>query len=230
MVEQEPGGTKLALILAGGELFAESGLGGTSIRAIAERAGANIAAINYHFGSKENLYGEVLSYAVLKLQGNRVRPSAIVLNDDRLETQEGLAEVIFEIIRDEYQMLFAPDQPRWYGRVVMRSLLDPGLPLQEVVRDVLKPDHEALKEIARRAKPDMSEEETIFWALSIVGQVLFYEFARTPLLMMFEKKDYDPEFMARAREHIARMIVVAMGLPMPREKARVALAWEAVAG
>ena len=65
VMEVELAGTKLALINAAGELFADHGLEGTSVRAIAEKAGANVAAINYHFGSKENLYAEGLRYVVL---------------------------------------------------------------------------------------------------------------------------------------------------------------------
>ena len=37
-------------------LFSDSGYSGTSIRDIAKRAGVNVALVNYHFGSKENLY------------------------------------------------------------------------------------------------------------------------------------------------------------------------------
>ncbi len=230
-VEQELVGTKLALILAAGELFAENGLEGTSIRAIAEKAGANVAAINYHFGTKENLRAEVLSYAIMRLQGNRVRPSEMVQSDRRLDAPEGVAEVIFQIVREEYQTLFAPDQPRWYGRVVMRSLLDPTAPLHEVVRDILKPDHEALKEIALRADAAMSEEEARLWALTVVGQVLFFEFARAPLLVILGMDDYPPEFMDKAREHIARMIVAGLGLPMPRQHTQAGQRMrEAVAG
>lgn len=211
-------GTKLALILAAGELFAENGLEGTSIRAIAEKAGANVAAINYHFGTKENLHAQVLSYAIMRLQGNRMRPSELAQGDERLDTPEGIAEVIFQIVREEYQTLFAPDQPRWYGRVVMRSLLDPTAPLHEVVRDILKPDHEALKEIALRANPAMTDEDARLWALTVVGQVLFYEFARAPLLMILGMEDYAPAFMDNVRTHIARMIVAGLGLPVPREE------------
>jgi AcrR family transcriptional regulator len=229
-VEQELVGTKLALILAAGELFAENGLEGTSIRSIAEKAGANVAAINYHFGTKENLHAEVLSYAIMRLQGNRVRPSEMVQTDERLNTPAGVAEVIFQIVREEYQILFAPDQPRWYGRVVMRSLLDPTTPLQEVVRDILKPDHEALKEIALRANPAMTEEDARLWALSVVGQVLFYEFARAPLLMILGEEDYAPPFMDQARTHIARMIVAGLDLPMPRGQSQARLVKQAAVG
>ena len=54
------GETKARVIAAASALFAEHGLRGTSVRDIAERAGVNLAAAHYHFGSKEDLYFEVL--------------------------------------------------------------------------------------------------------------------------------------------------------------------------
>jgi len=52
--------TKGALIQVAARLFAEFGYDGTSIRAITREAGANLGAVTYHFGSKENLYLEVV--------------------------------------------------------------------------------------------------------------------------------------------------------------------------
>ena len=51
--------TKARLLEAAGEEFAEKGFELARVRAICERAGANLAAINYHFGDKEQLYVEV---------------------------------------------------------------------------------------------------------------------------------------------------------------------------
>ncbi len=41
-------------------LFAENGYDGTSIKQISEQAGVNIAAVNYHFASKENLFRRII--------------------------------------------------------------------------------------------------------------------------------------------------------------------------
>src|SRR5690606_29233594 len=53
-------GTREALIAAGRALFARHGYDGASVRAITARAGANLGAITYHFGSKRALYDEVV--------------------------------------------------------------------------------------------------------------------------------------------------------------------------
>ncbi len=51
--------TKDRILGAAEELFAQYGFGGTSLRQVTSRADVNIAAVNYHFGSKENLVNEV---------------------------------------------------------------------------------------------------------------------------------------------------------------------------
>ena len=51
--------TKERILGAAEELFAQHGFAGTSLRQVTSRADVNIAAVNYHFGSKENLVNEV---------------------------------------------------------------------------------------------------------------------------------------------------------------------------
>ena len=59
-VRTPPRETRQRVIDAASGLFAERGFHGTTARDIAERAGVNLAAAHYHFGSKESLYLEVL--------------------------------------------------------------------------------------------------------------------------------------------------------------------------
>lgn len=68
-----PTSTKTALLDSAEKLFAQNGIDGTSLRAITQDANANLASVNYHFGSKEGLVSAVF--------GRRLRP----LNSRRLE-------------------------------------------------------------------------------------------------------------------------------------------------
>ena len=64
------------LLDAAEELFSEKGFNAASVRDITSRAGCNVAAVNYYFNSKDNLYTEVF------------RRKLLILRDIRLESIE----------------------------------------------------------------------------------------------------------------------------------------------
>ncbi len=65
--------TKTRILDAAEKLFAEHGIEGSGLRLITRKAGVNLAAINYHFGSKENLVRAILSRFILTLDQERDR-------------------------------------------------------------------------------------------------------------------------------------------------------------
>ena len=83
--------TRQALLEAAGEVFAEQGFARGSSKQICALAGANLTAINYHFGSRENLY-----QAVLREAGQRFLSQPLVqldiLHGDARERLRGRAE------------------------------------------------------------------------------------------------------------------------------------------
>src|SRR5437868_1363400 len=79
--------TRQQLLEAAGKVFAELGFRAATVREICFRAGANIAAIHYHFGDKEKLYLEVLRYAQRReaqLYPERFAADAGLTPEDRL--------------------------------------------------------------------------------------------------------------------------------------------------
>ena len=68
-----PPDTKTRILDAAEKLFASHGIEGSGLRLITRKAGVNLAAINYHFGSKENLVRAILSRFILTLDQERDR-------------------------------------------------------------------------------------------------------------------------------------------------------------
>lgn len=211
---ERPTGTKAALLEAAGELFAQLGFDGTSIRAISERTGANVAAINYHFGSKENLYAEVLRNAVLRMHVEN--PEEMLREGlEHDSTPQVLADLIYKVVRNHLRAYFSEDVPEWCAQVLMRSLLEPSPALQELIRQFFVPEHNLMKELIRRAKPDASDDEIVLHAFAIVGQVAFFKFGEIPILTILNKDRYDDVFLDMAVKHAAGIVCLALGLPPP---------------
>ena len=60
----DPAETRRGILKAAEEVFAASGFSGATTRAVAARAGVNVATLHYHFGNKEGLYRAVLDGAI----------------------------------------------------------------------------------------------------------------------------------------------------------------------
>jgi AcrR family transcriptional regulator len=214
-VYKEPEGTKLALIMAAGELFAESGLEGQGVRAIAEKAGVNIAAINYHFGSKENLYVETLRYVISHEKDVHAADFFKEVGED-ISPYEASA-LLYRYVKENYSFHFSKKQPRWFNLLVMRALQDPSPSLQSLVDEVFRPDMEAFVAFIRKARPAISTQDAYLLNFFLVGQIFFYSLSRVPILMVLKKEDYDKAFIDAAADQIARAMLSVLGLPQPKE-------------
>lgn len=202
--------TKAALLDAAGELFAASGFDGASVRAIAERAGTNVASVNYHFGSKENLYAEVLRRVVFAVRGADVEE--FLQPPERIATPEGAATVIREMVRARFASYFSHSNPPWYRRLLMRSLIEPSTVLQDLVRQVFAPEHAALSRVLRGVNPALTEEQVSLFAFTMTGQIAFFGFAEMPILVILGKEHYDDAFLDAAADHVATSVITALGL------------------
>ena len=72
--------TKERLLNAAEELFAEKGFEGASIRDLTAKADCNVAAVNYHFGGKEQLYREIFERHIDVLCNLRVNAIGEVMS------------------------------------------------------------------------------------------------------------------------------------------------------
>lgn len=127
--------TRSGIIHIAGELFAERGYADTTSKAICERAGVNLAAINYHFGSRDGLYLAVLQ----EVQQHIVQLSFLQnLARDTLEPEEKLRVFLRQII----QRVMNGDN--WPIRVWAREVLTPSPLLDQVLREHINPKFDAL--------------------------------------------------------------------------------------
>lgn len=179
MGTQQENGTKARLLHAGRKVFAEHGLENATVRDICSQAGANVAAVNYHFGGKERLYSAVLQ-DYIELENERHPRDAGVTKDsspkDRLRAY--LRSFLLQILGDG-----TPDNER-LGKLVTQEFIEPSQYFGEIFERHCRPAQNLLLEIVREMLPDADEITILRCTSSITGQCVLYNVAKEAINRM----------------------------------------------
>jgi AcrR family transcriptional regulator len=202
--------TRDALLRAAAELFAEKGFDGASVREIAKRAGANVAAVNYHYAGKENLYFATVAFVLNRIVA--LRKDSLAAAETALQSRQGIAETIYGLVDREVRAYMSLDWPQGYAQLILRSLMTRDTALEGVIEQALRPNHVVMTRLIRAASPTLTEREASLWSFSITGQIIFYAVAREPVLLITGQKAYTEDFMKAVVEHIAGMTLKSLGL------------------
>jgi TetR/AcrR family transcriptional regulator, regulator of cefoperazone and chloramphenicol sensitivity len=165
------------------KLFSERGFADTSVRDITAEANCNVAAVNYHFGGKENLYTDVWRHNLLLLRNNQLASIEKVMSDNqgtvRLEDLlKSFAEAFIGPLVDE------TGSSRLL-KLMMREMLDKRLPPDMFADEVIKPTIGAMQKALLKTCPGLQESQIAMIVFSIVGQLIHAIRVRT----MFGQSD-----------------------------------------
>ena len=159
--------TRERLVDAAERLFARKGFATTSVRDITSAAGCNVAAVNYHFGSKHNLYSEVFRRRLAAMREQRIAS---------IRTARGqaarLEEVLTAFATAFLEPFVSPGGGRLLLELITRETLDPHLPPELFLAEVVVPVHQALAEAIIAVTPGLASGPARLCVLSIVGQLL----------------------------------------------------------
>jgi len=164
--------TRARLVDAAGEMFAELGFHHTTVRQICQRAGANIAAVNYHFGDKTGLYTEVVRQSMRAARLDAVRAA--------FDQNAPPEQILRAVIKTRLESLRSLDLGDWHFRIFAHELAKPTPAMNVVVNEAIRPLYSRMCTLLGnilRLPPD--HEKTRLCAHSIIGQILFYAFARS---------------------------------------------------
>lgn len=195
-------GTKQRLLAAAGPLFAARGFAGTSMRDIADRAGVNLAAANYHFGSKKDLYVAVLreQFALVRAELERQRAAVPSTDLARLARAE-LEALVAARCRAILDVLVGPSATL-HGPLMQREFTDPTEALPVVLAEFVGPMFAELAALVRHLEPALDPQAVQRCVFSCVGQVVFYRLAKPAVLGVLGATEYPPDFVAQTAAHI----------------------------
>lgn len=212
--------TRHALMVAAGELFAERGLEGVSIRDIVGKAGATLSAVNYHFGSKVKLYQETIRYALER--HINAEDTVALIREATLSCPQEAADFLYQLVLRFFHTYLAPEHPQWYARLINRAVVDASDDVSATIAEVLRPADEALGEMLLRHVPHLDATEANLWRICLTGQIHYFLMARGVIsrLLTRGEDEYSSDFIQTAAAYVARNMVIVLGLPLPAHLAR----------
>ncbi len=179
--------TKQRILSAAESLFASQGFTHTSTRMITQQAGVNLAAVNYHFGSKKNLI-----QAVLRNYFESVIPNL----DAKLDQLEKVEQPeVIDIIRCVITPLIAMDKNKPHSASVFIQLLGRGYSdSQGHLRSFILGNYgdtiARLMSLFRRSVSDVSEQE-LFWRLHFALGSFVFSMASSNALVEIAQADFN---------------------------------------
>ena len=203
--------TRTRLIDAAGEMFAELGFHHTTVRQICERAGANIAAVNYHFRDKTGLYTEVVRQSMRAARLDTVRAA--------FEQNRPPEEILHAVVKARLESLRSLDLGDWHFRIFAHELAKPTPAINVVVNEAIRPLYTRLCNLIGnmlRLPPD--HEKTRLCAHSIIGQILFYAFARPVISRLAPEMKMTATQIDRLADHITEFSLAYLRQAQPRRR------------
>ena len=204
--------TKQRILDAAEFLFAEQGVGPTSLRAVIAAAGVNTAAIHYHFGSKQALVEAVLARRIDPLNQQRLK------HLERLEAAFGDEPIPVVPLLEAFlePTLGMGEELGGRGRIVASLIAhlhaEQGKTLRELVEPRVRDVMNRFAAAAVRSVPGLTQEEAIERLEYVIGGMA-RSFAG--LIIQSQEALRDPEAL---RERLARMIrFAAPGFAAPPE-------------
>jgi AcrR family transcriptional regulator len=197
--EDKSDSTKERILNEAEALFAEKGYHAVSVREITTAAECNLAAMNYHFGHKQDLYLEVFRARWVP-RAKRVQACFRA----SLPTQAPLSPTaVAQALAEAFIVGPLSDEERQrHHQLMARELAQPTEAFELLAQQVIRPFFKELADLFRLFMPEgLDEERLMLNILSIFAMVLYFNFARVAVSRITGRK-YDSAFKARLVEHI----------------------------
>ena len=154
--------TRAAILSAAERLYADRGFADVTLRDIVAAADVNLAAVNYHFGSKDELIAEL--FVTRSLATNRERLSELKAAEDAGGGRASVDAIVRALVGPTLRGCLGPDSERQTAaRFMIRASIESVPPIRRIKNREI--DHlRKFSAAMRRSLPDRSEVE-LYWGL-----------------------------------------------------------------
>ena len=171
--------TRTRILDAAERLFAEHGYTAVSLRSITAEAGVNVAAIHFHFASKEALFEAIFKRRIEPINGKRIAALEAAVQKGR-KSPPNIDEIISAFVKPYLEAAGGFDA----GRIVLlqfmaRAAAEQDRSIQTVIRQEFDPTWHALVKAAQDALPNASFEAINWGLFFLLGALYFVNPSRT---------------------------------------------------
>ena len=209
MPSYQPGSdTRNRLMVAAAEVFAEQGFRHARISDICERAQANIAGVNYHFGDKENLY-----LAVVQKLDEESKADAPYM---KIDPDASAEEKLHTFVREFLGVLLRTGPSTWLGKLMAREMMEPTAALDYMIEHVIPPVDGVARGIVGEVLSLPAESPIVQLCVSsVLSQCMIYFDTKEIVLrtrpeLINPDRSYDPATIAFLAEHVTQFSLHGM--------------------
>jgi AcrR family transcriptional regulator len=188
--------TRLRLIESALKIFGDYGFAGASTRMLADAAGVNLAAIPYHFGSKEGLYRAAAEFIVENC-GKEVLPTIekidLALAARKLARTEA-AMLLQELLERFAAVVICSQFSDTFAGFVMREQLQPGAAFEILYEGMMRRLAESCAKLLGIALSRRRDDPRILVrAQTVLGQILVFRTSRASIFRQLGWREFSKE-------------------------------------
>ncbi len=156
--------TKEQIISVAERLFAELGFTGTTLRNVVSEAGVNLAAVNYHFGSKENLFRAVVARFARPVVAKELNLLSKLTARAELPSVE---EILTAMLQPSLEILAQDENTRLVRAQFMGRCRTEPEPIQSIAYTEFAPALEPFLDVLQQVLPEQSRSQ-LSWKFDLV--------------------------------------------------------------
>jgi AcrR family transcriptional regulator len=201
--------TRERLLEAALKIFGKFGFEGASTRALADAAGANLAAIPYHFGSKEGLYRAAAEF-IVERTGKEILPTIDrilqTIATKKLSRREAI-DLLHQLLERFSAIVIGSEFADTFAEFVMREQLHPGAAFEILYDGMMRPLMEACTKLLAIASGRRGDRTTtIIRAQTLLGQILIFRTSRASVLRQLGWGEFSKEQLKAVQSIVAENV------------------------
>lgn len=211
-----PPNTRMRLIEAAIHCFAEKGFDATGIREIAQRAQANSALVQYHFGGKEGLYTAALTYLFERKALDVAPPPSPDAPGARALAERSIRDLLLHLLRDLLQCTAAMALEQAALLLVTREMQNARSQAIPLLTGHMRPYADHMEGCLRVLRPDLDDEGRQDMALSVFGPV-FHLHTALPMVRAMRGDAAFPRDLEQLADRFTAFSLRGIGAAAPNQ-------------